>query len=294
MEPGAAGEAEATAMSAALLAAAAAAVGLLALWEVLAALHAPALARRVDRLLMPLARACREGREPSAAEHRRLAVVATAALFVGGWLLAGPLLGFALAAAGPSALGALLRRRRRRYREELERAAPTVARAIADAIGAGHAVAGAIAEVARDTEGAAAVELRSVADALTLGEPLDTALAGLCERARSRAYDTLVAAILLQRDAGGDLATLLRDLAAAQETAARSLADARAATVQARFTGLLVALLPLGGAVLVELASPGALAVVLRVPLAAWLAGFAALLQLAGFVAIRRIARVAA
>jgi tight adherence protein B len=283
-------------MSAPLLAAAAAALGPLALWELLAALEAHALAPALRRLVAPLVRAQREGREPSTPERRRLAVTATGALLAGGWLLAGPLLGVTLAAAGPWALGALLRRRRRRYREELERAAPAVARAIADAIGAGHAVPGALAEAAGGFDPAhpAAIELGALADALALGEPLEDALARLCERARSRAYDTLVAAILLQRDAGGDLATLLRDLAAAQEAAARSVADARAATAQARFTGLLVALLPAGAAVLVELASPGALAGVLRAPLAAWLAGFAALLQLAGFVAIRRIARVVA
>jgi tight adherence protein B len=279
-------------MIAPLLAAGAAGFGVLTLWELLAAVEAHALAQALQRLVAPLLRAQREGREPSTAERRRLTLVTTAALLAGGWLVAGPLLGALLTVAGPWALGALLRWRRQRYLEELERAAPTVARAIADAIGAGHAVTGALVEAAGSAEGAAAVELRAVADALALGEPLEAALARLCERAQSRAYDTLVAAILLQRDAGGDLAALLRDLAAAQEEAARSLEDARAATAQARFTGLLVALLPLGAAALVELASPGALMVVLRVPLATWLAGFAILLQLGGFIAIRRIARV--
>ena len=71
------------------------------------------------------------------------------------------------------------------------------------------------------------------------------------------AWDTLVAAILLQRDAGGDLAGLLRDLAASLEAAARVDADARAATAQARFTARLVLWLPAGAAVLAELARPG-------------------------------------
>ena len=70
-------------------------------------------------------------------------------------------------------------------------------------------------------------------------------------------WDTIVAAILLQRDAGGDLAGLLRAIAAALEDAARVEADARSATAQARFTAWLVALLPVGAAVLAELADPG-------------------------------------
>jgi tight adherence protein B len=278
----------------ALLAAAAAACGVAALWEGLAAVEALVLTRALARVLAPLARARRDGRAPTAPERRRLALVAASALLAGGWLLAGPLAGIAIATSGPWALGWLLRQRRRRYRAELERGSAAVARAIADALGAGHAVPGAIAEAVRGVEGAVAVELAAVASALALGEPVERALGRLCARARSRAYDTLVAAILLQRDAGGDLATLLRELAGAQEQAARLAGEARAATAQARFTGLLVAVLPAGAAALAELASPGALVGVVRVPLAAWLAGFAGLLQLAAFLAIRRIARVGA
>ncbi len=274
------------------LAAVAAASGVLALWETLAAIEALALPRVVVRVVVPLARIGRDGREPAQPERRRLALVSTLVLLSGGWLLAGPLAGAVLAAVGPSALAALLRHRRRRYRAELERAAPAVARAIADALGAGHAVQRALAEAARSIEGAGAIELRGVARLIALGEPTEAALAHLCVRARSRTYDTLVAAILLQRDAGGDLAGLLRDLATAQEAAARLLDDARTATAQARFTGLLVALLPAGAAALTELASPGALTGLASVPLAAWLAVVAVVLQVVAYVAIRRIARV--
>ena len=58
-------------------------------------------------------------------------------------------------------------------------------------------------------------------------------------RAGCRAWDTLIAAILLQRDAGGDLPALLRDLAAALEAADRLERDARTARAQARFTAWL-------------------------------------------------------
>jgi tight adherence protein B len=54
---------------------------------------------------------------------------------------------------------------------------------------------------------------------LALGEPTEVALERLRGRARSRAWDTLVAALMLQREAGGDLAGLLRRLAAALEAA---------------------------------------------------------------------------
>jgi tight adherence protein B len=280
-------------VSAAPLAAIAAALGVLALWDALAAVEGLAHRGALGGLLAPLVRARRAGLAPSASERRRLALVAASTLLAAGWLLAGPAGGAALAAGGPWALHRLVRARRRRWRAELGRAAPAVARAVADALAAGHAISRALAEAARGVDGAAAVELGALGRALALGEPLEHALARLRAAAESRAYDTLATAILLQRDAGGDLVALLRELARAQEAAARCADDARAATAQARFTGVVVGLLPAGAAVLSELASPGALASVARTPLSLWLAAFAVFLQLLGLLAIRRLGRVA-
>ncbi len=117
----------------------------------------------------------------------------------------------------------------------------------------------------------------------------------MLERLRRRAgdprWDTIVAAVLLQRDAGGDLAGLLRTIAAAQEEAARVEADARGLTSQARFTAWLVSLLPLGAAVLAELGQPGYLLSLAREPLTALLLVAAVGCQLAAGILVRRIAR---
>jgi tight adherence protein B len=279
-------------VSAAPLAAVAAALGVLALWDVLAAAELAVRGDVLGGLLAPLLRARRVGAEPSAAERRRLVLVATLVLLAAGWFVAGPAVGAALAAGGPWTLRTLVRRRQRRYRAELAHAAPAVARAVADALAAGHAISRALAEAARSVDGAATVELDALGRALAVGQPLEAALATLQARADSRAYDTLATAILLQRDAGGDLVGLLRELARAQEAAARCADDARAATAQARFTGLIVGVLPAGAAALAELASPGALASVLHNPLSLWMAAFAGFLQLLGLLAIRRLGRV--
>lgn len=281
-------------MSVAALAALAAMLGVLALWDALAAVEQLVRGGAGGRLLAPLVRARRAGVAPSAPERRRLAAIAALVLLTAGWLLAGPTAGCAAAVAGPGALRAHLRSRRRRWRAELERAAPAVARAVADALAAGHAISRALTEAARSVDGPAAAELDALGRALALGQTLEQALATLQARAGSRAYDTLATAVLLQRDAGGDLVGLLRELARALEAAARGAADAHAATAQARFTGVVVGVLPAGAAALAELASPGALAHVAQDPLAMWLAAFAGVLQLLGLLAIRRLARVAA
>src|SRR5215218_10283097 len=275
---------------AAWLAAGAAGAGVAGAWEALAAVERTRVAPAVARLLEPLARAGREGRVPTAPERRRLWAVAAGALLAAGWLVGGVLLGVVAALAGPAAVVAATRARRRRWREELRRSAPACARTMADALGAGRSIRTAIADAAASAEGAAAHELGTAARALAVGEPTEAVLLRLRLRARSHPWDTLTAAVLLQRDAGGDLAGLLRELAASGEAAERAERDARAATAQARFTAWLVLGLPLAGALLSELAAPGFAASLVANPLSAWFAVLAALLQLTALVCIGHLA----
>jgi tight adherence protein B len=275
------------------LAGLAGALGVAGAWEALAAVEQAAVARALGRLLAPLAAARREGRAPSAPERRRLALVGTAALLAGGWLVAGPLAGVACAAAAPFAVARLVLARRARWRADLARGAPVAARALADALAGGHAIRGAIGVAAEGgVPGAAEGELHAAARALALGAPTAAVLERVRVRAADPAWDTIVAAILLARESGGNLAGLLRSIAAAQEEAVRVEADARSATAQARFTAWLVAALPVGAAVLAELARPGYLGSVLHAPLAPVLLAVAASLQLVACVLIRRIARL--
>ena len=187
----------------------------------------------------------------------------------------------------------VVRSRRRRYARELRAGAGPAARALADAVGGGHSIRGAMAVAAGGLTGAAGHELRAAARALDLGDPTVVALQALQRRAADPAWDAIVAGILLQRDAGGDLAGLLRDQAAALEAAERIEREARTATAQARFTARLVLVLPLGAAVLAELASPGIVAGLLAHPLSVWLVAMAAGLQAVAIVAVSRLARAA-
>jgi tight adherence protein B len=245
-------------------------------------------------VIEPLARAGREGRLPTAPERRRLRAVATATLLAAGWLVGGPALGLLAALAGPATVVVAVRARRRRWRDELRRSAPSCARTMADALGAGRSIRAAVAEAAAGAEGPAAHELQAAARALELGEPTDAVLIRLQLRAGSHAWNTLTAAVLLQRDAGGDLAGLLRELAASGEAADRAERDARAATAQARFTAWLVLGLPLAAAFAAEFAAPGFLVSLVANPLSGWLAALAVLLQLTALLCISRLAKGAA
>jgi tight adherence protein B len=272
--------------------AAGAAGGLAALAAREAVLATPAIAAWLRMAVEPLRRAGEEGYVPSTPERRRLAAVGGAAALFAGWFLAGPLLAVPLAVAGPAAVGWAVSSRRRRFRRRVERALPAVAVAVADSLAAGRSLRASLPAAATSVDGPAAVELARLGAELELGAPTDVAVASWRRRMRSSRVDAFAAALLSQRRAGGDLAGLLRRFADGASERDRAVDDARSATAQARFTGLLVVAMPSGGALFAELVQPGFLLKVLSAPASAVLLSLAAALQLAGFVAIRRFARV--
>jgi tight adherence protein B len=276
------------------LAFAAGSLGFLALREAVGGLAArsPAAGRAVSVLVGAVVRVGREGRDPGALERRRLLAAGAVAAFLGGFVALGPLPGLAAGAAGPWGVSRLLRARRERYRRAVDEGAAGAAIALADALGGGHSLRGALAEAAEAVPGAVGYELRRTRAELGAGARTESALEALRSRARSARLDSLVAACLLQRRAGGDLARLLRGLARSFEDQSRLDDEVKAATAQARFTGLVVVLLPLAGAGLAELASPGFLAGLAESALTAWLVGMALVLQVVGGVLIRRLGRV--
>lgn len=266
--------------------------GLAALAAREALLVSPALAAWVRVALEPLRRAGAEGYAPSTRERRRLAVLGTATAVAAGWFFGGLALALPLAVAGPAGVGWAIGSRRRRYRRAVERSLPEVATAIADSLSAGRSLRASLSGAVASLDGPPAIELARLAGELELGAATASVLEGWRGRIRSERVDAFTAALLSQRLAGGDLASLLRRFAAGAAERERVAEDARSATAQARFTGLLVVAMPTGGALFAELLQPGFLSTLLASPPAAVLLAMAAALQVAGFFAIRRFSQV--
>jgi tight adherence protein B len=257
-----------------------------------AVLAMPSVARWLTAAVEPLVRAGREGYIPTEAERRRLGVVGTGGLFALALLVAGPGPAPALALAGPAAAAWALATRRARYRRGVERGLPALATAVADALSGGRSVRAALAAAAGTLDGPPGVETARVRADLELGSSTAEALSALQHRLKSPRVDSFAAALLSQQLGGGDLAGLLRRYAAAAAERDRVAADARSATAQARFTGLLVVAMPTGAALFAELVEPGFVARLLSDTPASVLLALAAALQLVGFAAIRRLSRI--
>ncbi len=228
---------------------------------------------------------------PPRARIRRLRLaVALAAALVAGALFGvrGALLCAVVAAWLAPRVVAL---RRRRYGRRLDEGAAGAARAIADAITAGASPRRSVAVAAHRLSGPIGQELGRTAWELEMGAGTEAALERLRARSASRAVALIVAAMQVQRRSGGDLASVLRDVATALEQDWQVIEEAQVATAQARFTAILVLALPLCGIALGALASPGLPERMIGSSLGAGLLMASLALQLSGALLIRRLAR---
>lgn len=246
----------------------------------------------LDRALQPLRLAEAEGMVPTDRERFRLSVGAGGGGLVVGFAIAGRLAAAGLAVACAWAGSHAFAWRRERYRRRLDAGAAGAALALADALDAGQSVRGALTEGSRGLTGPIATELQRVANELELGADTEETLERMRVRARSRRVNLIVAAVRIQRRAGGSLATLLRDIAATISEHDRLEDEARAASAQARFTSVVVLCLPLFGLALAEIAAPGIVARMTGSAAGSWLLGAAVALQLSGLFLVRRLSRV--
>lgn len=277
-----------------LLAGAGGALGLLAAAEVLAAVARPASFGVIAAALRPASAAARRGRKATRSQRAGLGTLMGLAGFVGVSLAGGPLLGIAAGAAAWSAASSVEHARRSRWRRAMREGAAAAARAIGDAADVGLPGVAALERAAADGAVAAQVstELADLATRCRLGLDLGAGLDELRARAAGPEWDALVSAMLVQRQAGGDLARILRSLASGLDTSTRALAEARSLSSQARLTARIVVGLPLAGLVVCELAAPGTLARMVSSPLSRSLTVAALLLQGAAVFAVRRVARL--
>jgi tight adherence protein B len=259
---------------------------LLVVGVVLVAPAAAAVRLPVVNLRIPLATAVVRAREVL---RRRVRVAGALGGALAGTATFGMREGVVLAAVGAWLAPYVATARRRRHGRRLDEGAATAARAIADALASGASLRASVAVAAHRLTGPIAAELGRTAWELEMGGRTDAALERLRSRSASRAVGLIVAAMLVQRRCGGDLARVLREVAVALEQDRQVIEEADAATAQARFTAIVVVALPVCGVALGALASPGLPGRMAGSPVGAGLLFASLVLQVVGVLTIRRL-----
>jgi tight adherence protein B len=178
---------------------------------------------------------------------------------------------------------------RARRRDELAaaEALPVIARRLASEVGAGRTLVRALRSAAADAPPPLAAALAETGARLASGGRPWAVLEGAIPG--HGGCRLLAASLELQGRAGGDLPRLLRALAGALDDRAQVEAELRALTAQARFSATVVPLLPLGALALLALAEPRGVHLLLTTPAGLAVVAIAAVLDVIGTVAIRKL-----
>jgi tight adherence protein B len=196
-------------------------------------------ARRMSPLDRPDARG--ERRAPSL---KRLSIVF--ATGVAGYAIGG-LVGAALGLVAGIAARAIGERRAKKVsRQALDEQLADAIGAVSSAVRAGLSVPQAFAYAASEAEEPLRSDLDLLVHDVEIGTPLDAAVRGWTERVATDDAVLFSSAVDLNRRVGGDLPIVLDQVGATIRDRVAAAREVRALTAQARLSGLILGLLPVG------------------------------------------------
>lgn len=208
----------------------------------------------------------------------------SALLFARLWIVA-----LAAAALGATFPYLWVKRRKAKRLEAFEEGFPESIDLLGRAIRAGHAFSTGLQMVAEESPEPLSTEFRQVFEEQKFGLPLEDTLLGLADRIDLVDMRLFVTAILIQREVGGNLAEILDKIAHTIRERFTIQRQVRVYTAQGRFTGYLLAGLPVLLALGIAVMNREYMAILFDEPVGRAMIAGALVLQIAGFFVIRRI-----
>ncbi len=169
---------------------------------------------------------------------------------------------------------------------------PDALEMFARSLRAGHSFTGAIQLVAQEMPEPVGPEFRKVFEEQNLGIPLRQALIGMTDRVNALDVKFFATAILVQRETGGNLAEIIDKISYVIRERFRVQGQLKIFTAQARMSGIILALLPIGVAVLIGILNPEYLKPLWYDRTGKIMVAVAVILQVLGMLAIRKIIRI--
>jgi tight adherence protein B len=250
-------------------------------------LHKLPPARRIDSLLQ------QAGVKWSVAQFAAW----TAGLLGAGLLLAhmwpAPLLIRAvIAVAFMSIPYSMLRRARRLRLHKIEAQLPEAADFLARAMRAGHSFTNVLQMVGSELPEPLAGEFRIAHEEINYGVPLHEALSNLAARIPLTDLRYLVIAVLIQREAGGNLAEILGNISHIIRERLKLVAQVRVLSAEGRMSAWVLGLLPFGVMLMMSLTSPAYISVMWTDPAGVRMLWYGAGMLLAGVLWLRKLIRI--
>ncbi len=184
------------------------------------------------------------------------------------------------------------------YRNKLKRAAllnEQVGESLtgmSNSLRAGYSFQQAMDLVSKESTGPLAIEYRRTLREINLGVTTEQALQNLVERAQNDDLELMIAAVLIQRSIGGNLAEIFDKIAETIRQRIRVKGEIKTLTAQGRISGMVIGLLPFIMIALLLIISPQYINVLLASKTGWMMLGVAAFSEMIGFILIRRITNI--
>ncbi|MGC9350027.1 MAG: type II secretion system F family protein [Anaerolineae bacterium] len=219
-----------------------------------------------------------------------LIVIGLAVLgFVVGTVRYNALLGGALALVLAVTPVLILRIRQRRRVRAFTEQLPDMLTLLVGALRAGYGLNQALELLVERMSPPMSTEMNNVSRAINLGIPMQRALEDAVYRIGSDDFNLVVVAINVQYETGGNLAETLEIISETVRDRLRMLSEIRVLTAQQRFTGYVLAVLPIAVGLLIFFINPEYMGELFEPGWVRILPALALGLQVMGFLFIRRI-----
>jgi tight adherence protein B len=203
-----------------------------------------------------------------------------------------PLAQFVCVPLGASVPFLWLLQRRSSRMKAFEEQFPDALDLISRSLRAGHAFQAAIGMAADELTAPAAPEFKKVFDQQNFGLPLRDALNALTERVPLLDVKFFVTAVAIQRDTGGNLAEILDNLAHVVRERFKIQRQVRVHTAHGRITGFVLLALPAFLAVALSIINREHMRPLFEEPMGRTMILVTIIMQLIGFVWIRKVIKI--
>jgi len=196
------------------------------------------------------------------------------------------------AAVGAMIPKIILKRKQRKRLKQFNDNLPEMISTIVGGLRAGFSFPQALKSVMEESSSAMKEEITLLLREMQYGMTVEEALTGLKERMPSEDLNLMVQAIVIQRQVGGNLATVLEKIVETIRDRIKIQRQIKTLTAQGKMSGMVVGLLPVVLGVILFMIEPEYIGVLFTNTIGMMLLGIAAISCIIGFILIQKVTSI--
>ncbi len=163
---------------------------------------------------------------------------------------------------------------------------------ISNSLKAGYSFLQAVEMVSKEMPPPISEEFYQVQKEINLGYTTEQALENLISRVESDDLGLVITAVLIQRQAGGNLAEILDNISSTIRDRIKIKGEIRTLTAQGRISGVIISMVPVGLGLILQLTSPDYMGLLFENKIGWCILGLAVVMQLVGIYSINKIIKI--